>query len=106
MKIALLRTGSRNDMEEIQVLLDELSLKLIENWFLLGTSEGVLDQESLKITGISPLMTVANFKSGLKAPLSASLEITGLVSGDTIPDQDTILLSDTMQVQIKGKEDI
>lgn len=99
-----IKTGIWNDMEEIEVLLDEFSLELIENWFLLSTSEGVLDQDGLKITNVSPLVTVADFKSGLKAPLTASVEIVGLVSGEAIPDQNTTPVSDTMMVQVKGNE--
>jgi hypothetical protein len=99
-----IKTGIWNDMEEIQVLLDEFSLELIENWLLTSTEEGVLDQDSLKISSVSPLITVADFKSGLRASPTASLEITGLVSGEVIPDQNTILMSDTMAVRVTGNE--
>jgi hypothetical protein len=99
-----IKTGIWNDMEEIEVLLDEFSLGLIENWLLLGTDEGELDQGGLRITDVSPLMTVADFKSGLRAPLTASMDILGLVSGTVIPDQNTTLMSDTMVVQVTGNE--
>ncbi len=99
-----IKTGIWNDMEEIEVLLDEFTLELIENWFLLSASEGVLDQDSLKIKNVSPLITVADFKSGLRIPLTASVEIVGLLSGEPVPDQDNTPVSDTMMVQVKGNE--
>jgi hypothetical protein len=99
-----IKTGIWNDMEEIEVLLDEFSLELIENWLLISTAEGLLDQDSLKIKNVSPLLTVADFKSGLRAYPTASVEITGLVSGEVIPVQNTTLVSDTMVVRITGNE--
>jgi hypothetical protein len=99
-----IKTGIWNDMEEIEVLMDKFSLNLIENWFLLSTSEGVLDQENLKITDVSPIMTVADFKSGLRASLTASVEVIGMVSGVAIADQNTTLISDTMKVQVTGNQ--
>ena len=100
----VIKTGIWNDMEEIEVLLDEFSLELIENWLLISASEGVLDQDSLKIKNVSPLITVADFKSGLRAQLTASVEIVGLISGEAIPDQNITPVSDTMMVQVKGNE--
>lgn len=99
-----IKTGIWNDMDEIEVLLDEFSLKLIEDWFLLSTNEGLLDQENLKITDVSPLLSVTDFKSGLRAPLTASVEIIGKASGEIIPGQDSALISDTMMVRVQGND--
>ncbi|UCH13142.1 MAG: T9SS type A sorting domain-containing protein [Bacteroidales bacterium] len=99
-----IKTGIWNDMVEIEVLLDEFRLELVENWLLLSTSEGELDQGGLRITNVSPLITVEDFKTGLRAPLTASVDIIGSVSGEVVPDQSTTLISDTMLVRVTGNE--
>ncbi len=99
-----IKTGIWNDMEQIEVLLDEFSLQLIEDWLLISTEEGVLSQDSLKITNVSPLISVEEFKSGLKAPPTASMDIIGLVSGAVIREQNTTLMTDTMAVQVTGNK--
>lgn len=97
-----IKTGMLNDMDApMEVLIDEISLKEIDDWRLLGTREGTIDEENKKLTGVSPFITVEKFRAGLHASASSTIDIIGKIGKTSISDK-SISISDTMLVQVTG----
>lgn len=86
----------------LEVLIDEISLKMILDSTLVSTKEGVLDSVNFKITQVRPSITVEKFRGGLQAAATATISIIGKASGLPILNPKTTLLSDTMAVKIAG----
>ncbi len=97
-----IKTGIWNDMEMIEVLIDSVTVKLVEDWYLLGTEDGILDHENKKITNVAPVLSVADFYDGLETSATASVQIIGVSSGNSIPVSPDALISDTMLVRVSG----
>ncbi len=97
-----IKTGIMHDMDTIEVLVDSVVLRLVEDWYLLGSEDGILDNENYKITNVTPSLTIEDFYHGLSASPSASITVIGKNSGNVIPDTSGISVSDTILIRVSG----
>ncbi|HEY4788793.1 MAG TPA: glycosyl hydrolase [Bacteroidales bacterium] len=79
-----------------------ITLEMTGDSALISTEEGEIDNAGFFIRQVSPFITVERFRSGLHAFPTASYDIVGNVGGAPIPNQNTIVISDTMSVKVTG----
>lgn len=101
------KTGIWSDMASpMEVLVDQLSVAMVEDWLLLATGSGVIDNDNFILTQVSPLITVAEFKSGLGAASTASVEIVDKETKSVIGNQAAASVSEDMLVRVQGNETV
>lgn len=102
-----LKTGSSASTfpAPLQVLIDNLSLTIIEDWKLLATEEGVIDTVNTKVKKVSPFITVEDFRGGLRVAPTARVDVVGITGETSIPNQDTTIIADSMAVRVAGIND-
>jgi hypothetical protein len=86
-----------------EVLIDEVSVKEINDSKLISTEYGVLNQDSLTISEVSPLINAEKFRNGLNGYANSTIDITR-PGGATIAltDLDAFNVSDTLRVKVTG----
>ena len=96
---------SHSPADNLEILLDELTVELYENWLLSSTANGVIDNVSPAVNEVNPTLTVAEFKNGLSLYYGATLEIVDFASQETIPDQEATTIDETMGVLVRGNQE-
>ncbi len=87
-----------------EVLVDELSVKLLNNWHLISTADGILNNDDLKITEITPNTYITDFKAGLTIEHGASVEIVDATTQLAIENQSTTIIDESMAVLVAGND--
>jgi hypothetical protein len=97
-----IKVGTMN--ANLDVYFDNVSLTFDEDYFLLGTDDGVLDAVNKKITNVTPSLSIADFVTGLDYSSTASLQVIGKVTGNSISLSSTTTISDTLLIRVVGNQ--
>jgi hypothetical protein len=88
----------------LEAYIDNVSLYFNEDYFLLGSDDGILDAENKLITNVTPTLSIAKFVSGLHYSSSAALQVIGKNSGKSISLSSTTIVSDTLLIRVNGNQ--
>lgn len=99
-----LKTGSSAQpfADTLRVSIDDLQIQMLQDSLLVSTADGFIDPIHQTVRRVSPNITIEQFRSGLRAAPTATIDIVGLQTGESVPGQDTMLMADTLAVKVTG----
>jgi hypothetical protein len=101
-----IKTGSMANPfpNAMEVLIDQVSVKEVNDAILISTANGVLDQTNKKITSLPPTLKASRFREGLDAWASSTINIIDQATSQILRFTylDSIYVSSNLLVKVTG----